>query len=135
MVDKKVIINGKSMMYGTSIKCSPELSTSTTTTFSGNIVQGLDVVPWSIEIGRVRYDSKTTHQELSTLIEAMYTTPYMVTIREIIKPSGEKPYEIVDNYHGCIVEGNDYEIKTDDHTVENLKFKATKRVRMYKDIK
>ena len=33
-------------------------------------------------------------------------------------------YTIVDHYFGGLIDGNDYEIKPDDHTVENLKIKC-----------
>ena len=129
MSDKEIIIDGVTVMYGTSIKASPEVTNSTTQTFDGAINQGLKDVSWSIEISRVRYDSKFGHMRLSQLIDNMMDTPKMVTIRETIRPTGEKPYVVKDNFFGCITDGNDYEIKPDDHTVENLKFKAEKRVR------
>ena len=110
MADKQIIIGGKKLMYGTSVKASPEISSSSTQTFDGAITQGLDNVSWTIEIERVRYDSKTTHQQLSQLIEEMFSHPKNVTIRETVKPSGQTPYTVVDNFFGCIVDGNDYEI-------------------------
>ena len=122
------------MMYGTSIKCSPETNNSTTTTFDGNIVQGTKNVAYSIDLGRVRYDNQVTHRELSEKVEDMMENPDIITVREIIRPSGEAPYCIVDNYFDCITDGNDYEIKPDDHTVENLKFKASRRERKYENI-
>ena len=131
MANKEVIIAGKKMMYGTGVKASPETNNSTTNTFDGPIVQGMKDVPYSIEIDRVRYDSSTTHKELSEKVEDMMENPDMITIRERISPDGEDPYTIVDNYFGCLTDGNDYEIKTDDHTVENLKFKASRRERKY----
>lgn len=134
MPDKEVIIAGKRMMYGTNIKCSPETNNSTTNTFDGNIVQGTKNVAYSIDLGRVRYDSQVTHRELSEKVEDMMETPDIITVREIIRPSGESPYCIVDNYFDCITDGNDYEIKTDDHTVENLKFKASRRERKYENV-
>lgn len=131
MADKEVIIKGKKMMYGTSIKASPETNNSTTNTFDGNITQGTKNVAYSIDLSKVRYDSKVTHRELSETVEDMLENPAMITIREVVRPSGEEPYTIVDNYFDCITDGNDYEIKTDDHTVENLKFKASRRERKY----
>lgn len=129
MADKEIIIDGITVMYGTSVKSSPEVTNSTTQTFDGAVNQGLKDVSWTIEISRVRYDNKFTHMKLSQLIEEMMETPKMVTVRETIRPLGEKPYVVKDNFFGCITDGNDYEIKPDDHTVENLKFKAERRVR------
>ena len=134
MADKEVIIAGKRVMYGTGIKASPEVNNSTTNTFDGNIVQGTKDVAYSIEINRVRYDSQVTHRELSEKVDDMMETPDIITVREIVRPSGEEPYVIVDNFFDCITDGNDYEIKTDDHTVENLKFKASRRERKYEGL-
>lgn len=131
MANKEVIIKGKKMMYGTSIKASPETNNSTTNTFDGNITQGTKNVAYIIDLSKVRYDSKVTHRELSETVDDMLENPAMITIREVVRPSGEEPYTIVDNYFDCITDGNDYEIKTDDHTVENLKFKASRRERKY----
>ena len=130
--DKKIIIGGKTVLYGTSVKASPELKSSSTSTFSGAITSGLGDVSWTVEIERVRYDKKTTHQELSQLLESMFDTPRMVSIRETVRPKGEDPYTVIDNYHGCIVSDNSYEIKADDHTVESLKFIASRRSRVWK---
>ena len=134
MADKEVIIAGKKMMHGTSIKASPETNESTTKTFDGAIVQGNKNVPYSIDLARVRYDDSTTHRELSEKVEDMMENSDIITIREIVRPAGETPYVIVDNYFECITSGNDYEIKPDDHTVENLKFKASRRERKYENI-
>ena len=134
MADKEVIIAGKKVMYGTGIKASPETNNSTTNTFDGNIVQGTKNVAYSIEINRVRYDAQVTHKELSEKIDDMMENPDIITIREIVRPSGEEPYTVVDNFFDCITEGADYEIKTDDHTVENLKFKASRRERKYEGL-
>jgi hypothetical protein len=41
---------------------------------------------------------------------------------------------VVDNFYGCILEGNDYELKPDDNTAENIKFKASSRERYYEDV-
>ncbi len=129
--DKQIIIGGKRLMYGTSVKCSPEISSSSTQTFDGAITQGLDNVSWTIEIERVRYDNKVTHQNISQLIESMFSRAKNVTIRETVKPAGQDPYTVVDNYFGCIVDGADYSISVDEHTVENLKFKASRRERKW----
>lgn len=134
MADKEAWIAGMKMMHGTGIKCSPEVDNSTTKTFDGPIVRGSRNVPHSIEMNKVRYDSQITHRELSEKLLEMMDTPDIITIRETIRPMGEEPYVIVDNYYGCIVDGNDYEIKTDDHTVENLKFKASGMERKYENL-
>ena len=131
-VDKEILIGGKKMMYGTGVKDSPEISDSSTKTFDGAVVQGLKDVPYTIEISKLRYENMTTHRELSEKVEDMMQNPDVITIRETVRPKGEKAYQVIKNHFGCITVGNDYEIKPDDHTVENLKFKSAKRTTKYK---
>ena len=131
MANKEVIIAGKKMMYGTGAKASPETNTTTTPTFDGVINEGLKDVPWTIECSKLRYENMATHRELSEILDSMLYNPQMVTIREtVITP--EEEYTIVDNFFDCLVDGgNDYEVKVEEKTVENLKFKASRRERKY----
>ncbi len=130
MGTKEVIIDGKKMMYGTSAKASPETNTSTTSTFDGVINEGLDEVPWNLEFSKLRYESLATHKELSETLDRMISVPAMVTIRETVRTPDET-YTVVDNYFSCLVNGNDYEIKPEEKTVENIKLKASRRERKY----
>jgi len=130
MVDKQVIIGGKKVAWATSVKASPETNTSSTSTFDGAITQGQDKVAWSLELSKVRYDRLTTHRKFSELLDSMWSKGKMITIRETVHTRDET-YTIVDNYYDCILEGNDYELKTDDYTTESLKFKASRRERKY----
>ena len=130
MVNKEIIIDGKKMMYGTSGKASPETNTSSTSTFDGVINEGLDEVPWSLEFSKLRYESLATHKEMSETLDRMISVPAMVTIRETIH-TPEEVYTVVDNFFNCLVDGNDYEVKPEEKTVENLKFKAARRERKY----
>ena len=117
-------------MYGTSIKASTETNVSTTQTFDGAITQGMDKVAWSLELSKVRYDDSQSYKELHQILDDMLVNPKMVTIRETVHTDTEN-FTIVDNFFGCILEGNDYEIKPDDHTAESIKFKASSRERKY----
>lgn len=132
MADKELWVDGRKLMYGTSIKPSPKIETSSTSTFDEPIVQGLDKIPWDIDASKVRYEDLATHRELSELLDDMLVNPKMVTVREIVH-SKEESYVIVDNFFGCLVSDNNYEVKPDDLTVENLKFTASYRERSYED--
>ena len=57
MAIKEVLIDGKKMFYGTSIKASPETSNTSTPTFDGVVMQGTDNIPWTIELEKMRYES------------------------------------------------------------------------------
>ena len=130
MADKKVIIDGVTVAYATGVKANPETKTATTDTFDGAITQGMDKVAWSIELSKVRFEDSASHKELSQLLDSMMANPKMVTVIETVHSTNEN-YTIVDNYFGCILEGNDYEIKPDDNTSETIKFKASSRERKY----
>ena len=130
MANKEIIIDGKKMMYGTSAKASPETNTSTTSTFDGVINEGLDEVPWSLGFSKLRYESLATHKEMSETLDRMISVPAMVTIRETVRTPDEV-YTVVDNYFNCLVNGNDYEIKPEEKTVENITLKASRRERKY----
>ena len=130
---KRVIINGKTMMNGTSVKGSRETSTNATPTFDGVITQGTRNVSHTLELERVTYEGMTTYMELSNVIEKMIDIPAMVTVEEDIYPTGnEKPFTIIREYHDCVVDGDEYEISPEEHTVESLKFLAAS---MDKDVK
>lgn len=123
MADKELWINGVRMLHGTSIKASKNTSTSTTTTFDEVITNGTNKIGYTIDCGRVSYENRTDYETLRNTIEEMHDVPGEVTIREIHRPPApEKPFTVVENYHNCIVDGGDYEIKPDELTAENLKF-------------
>ncbi len=130
MPSKEIIIDGKKLMYGTSGKASPETNTSSTSTFDGVVNEGLDEVPWNLEFSKLRYEGLTSHRELSETLDRMISIPAMVTIRETVR-TPEEEYTIVDNYYNCLVNGNDYELKPEEKTVENIKLKASRRERKY----
>ena len=130
MADKEIIIGGKTVMYATSVKASPDTKSSTTNTFDGAITQGMSNVAWSVELSKVRFEDLSTHKELSELLDSMLDKPQMVTVRENVHAK-EEDYVIKDNFFGCLLDGNDYELKADDLTSESIKFKASKRERDY----
>jgi len=128
--DKKILIDGITVAYATSVKASPETNSSSTNTFDGAITQGMDKVAWNVELEKVRYDSQMKHRELSQLLDEMLSNPKMVTVIEKVH-TPEESYIVKDNFFGCLLDGNDYEIKADDLTTESIKFKASSRKREY----
>ena len=131
MVDDKQVIIGSdktgvlTMMYGTGVKGSPETQESTTDTFSGAVVQGKKKVAWNLEISKLRYEGMEQHQELSERLESMMENSDDITVIETVYPKGDHPYQVIDHYYGCLVNGNDYEIKPSENTAESLKFRAS----------
>ena len=74
--------------------------------------------------------------ELVTVSGLLFTGRSRLHIRAVeedIYPTGdEKPFTIIREYHDCVVDGDEYEISPEEHTVESLKFLAA---RMDKDAK
>ena len=66
MADKEIIIGGKTVMYATSVKASPETSTSSTATFDGAITQGADKVAWNIELSKIKFKINIDTNIIST---------------------------------------------------------------------
>ena len=132
MSDKEVIIYGKKMMHGTGVKGSRQTQTSSTPTFDGVITEGTRNVPHTIEITKVSYEGLTDYVTLVNTIEEMLDTPGIISVREKKYIPGEKPFVVIYNYHDCIVDGDDYEIKAEEKTVETLKFISARRTKNIK---
>lgn len=139
MADKEVIIGTGNeminMLWGTGVKGNPETSVSSTNTFSGAIVDGTENVPYTLEINRLRYDNMDDHMRLSMKLDKMLQVSDTITVIDTVRPKGAVPYQIIDHYYGCIVDGgNSYEMKVDDKTAEGLKFKCESREREWKTL-
>lgn len=132
MADKIVIIDGITLKNGTGVKGSTETNTSTLSTFDGVIPQGTDKVGETLEIDRASYEGLTDYVTLHNKLRSMLKVPGVITVIEKKYIPNEKPFEIRRNYFDCLVDGKDYEIKPEEHTVENLKFICG---RMEEDVK
>ena len=123
--DKRIAIGGKYLLYGNGIKTSVDTNTSTVSTFDRVIPQGTNKVGHSIELSFVRFQSMDDYISIRKLFNKMLNTPMTVSIAEdIIGDNGDK-YVIREHYYGCLIDGKDYEIKPEERTVENVKFKAS----------
>ena len=114
----------------TNAKGSEETSATVTPTFDGPVPQGNDDNPHSIDISRLDYgkannlSAKESLILITRIIDTMKTVHGMVTIEEDYNPSNEESFAYEKHYFDCLVDGDDFEIKADDQTVNNLKFKA-----------
>lgn len=143
MADEKQIIIGSRnglhgvlrILYGTGVKESPDVSNADSiSTFSGAIVQGTDTISYTLEIEKLRYENMEMHQKLSEKLEYMMRNPEPITVIDTIRPKGEAPYQVKKMYKQCIVSGNDYEMKPDEHTAESLKFTCASRTSEWKQL-
>lgn len=121
--DKRIVIDGVNFGHGTSIKGSRDTSSATTTTFDGVITSGTRNISHSIDFSRIVYEGATNYIDVSRVILKMLEIPAPIFIYQDVQV-GKETVNIRWEYYDCVVDGDDYEIKPEEHTVENLKFKA-----------
>ena len=123
MADKEVIINGKTLVHGRGCKESIEKKSSESIIcFDEAIVDGSDTVSYKLTIDRLVFENRKTYEKLRDTFKKMMKTPGNITTREIIRYKNSKPFVIVKNYSGVILDGKDYEMKPEEHTAQNLSF-------------
>lgn len=115
--------------HGTSIKESRDTNTKTTVCFDEVLNNSTSNTSWAIDVGRVSYEGMSSSIEIEEILEYMLDNDGIVTIREIVRPPNEEPYVKVRNYFNSRLDGEEYELKPDDFTASNLKFKTGRRER------
>lgn len=127
-VTKYVWINGIKVGYGTSVKVTPSIETEETPTFDGPVIDGANEPSHTITIDKLRYSTKAEYVQIEQLLMNMQTVGYPIKIQEKATFKDGK-YWITDVVYDCKLDGNEYELKPDERTVESLSFKGTKRRR------
>ena len=123
MADAEIIINGKTMVHGTGVKESLEKSSAESVVcFDEVLTDGTDQISYKLDIDRIVYESKSYYLALSKIFKKMLSTPGTITTRQTIKYKNNKPFVIVKNYSGCILDGKDYEMKPEERAAQNLSF-------------
>jgi hypothetical protein len=123
MVDKVVIINGKTLVHGTGVKETIEKnSAESTICFDEAIIDGSDTVSYKLTIDRIVFETRKNYEKLRDVFKKMMKTPGTITTREVIRYKNSAPFVIVKNYSGVILDGKDYEMKPEQRSVQNLSF-------------
>ena len=123
MSDREIIINGKTLVHGTGCKESIDKSSADSIVcFDEAITDGSDVVSYKLDIDRIIFENKKTYEQLRDEFNKMLSTPGNITTREIIRFKNEKPFAIVKNFSGCILDGKDYEMKPEEKSAQSLSF-------------
>ena len=123
MADKEIIINGKTLVHGQGVKESIESSSADTIKcFDEVITDGSDVISYKLEIERIVIESRKTYEKLRDTFKKMLKTKGNITTREVIRYKNSAPFVIVKNYHGCILDGKDYEMKPEENSAQKLSF-------------
>ena len=123
MADKEIIINGTTLVHGQGVKESIESSSADTIAcFDEVITDGSDAISYKLEIDRIVIESRETYENLRDTFQKMLKEKGDITTREVIRYSTEEPFVIVKNYHGCILDGKDYEMKPEEKSAQKLSF-------------
>lgn len=126
MADKEVYVNGKKLGFTTTAKASPETNTSTEDTFDGPVNMGSEKVPWSLEISALRYGGVSDYKTVYDTVYKMLSIKGDITFKETVRDDSGNEFTRYDYFNGCITDGLDFEMKPNESTVEELKFKADK---------
>ena len=125
MADKEVIINSKTLVHGQGVKESMSNSSAgEVECFDEVIIDGSDVATYKLDIDRVVFETREDYETLRDEFKKMTKVKGDITTREVIRYVAEEPFVIVKNYHGCILDTKDYEMKVKDKTAEKLSFKC-----------
>jgi len=123
MADKEVIINGKTLVHGQGVKESIDKSTANTTVcFDETITEGSPSVSYKVTVDRLVFEKRKTYEALKKQLDKMISKPGILTTREVIRFKNDKPFVIVKNFTGVILDGRDYEMKPEEHSAQNLTF-------------
>ena len=126
MADKEIIINGKTLVHGQGVKESIDKSTADTIVcFDEVLTDGADTISYKITIDRIVIEKRRTYETLRDIFKKMLKVPGEITTREVVRYKQEKPFVIVKNFHGCIIDGKDYEMKPEELSAQNLSFVAS----------
>ena len=125
MADKEVIINGKTLVHGQGVKETLEnTSAATIECFDEVITDGSDTTTYKLDIDRIVFETREDYELLRDTFKELLHKKGDITTREVVRYSAEEPFVIVKDYHGCILDGKDYEMKVSDKSVEKLSFKC-----------
>ena len=129
MVEKKyVFINDVHVGYATNTKVTPNIETNETPTFDGPVIDGSSDPSHEVSIDKLRYGTKAEYIQLEQLLLNMQTVGYPVVIIEDVKMQ-DGQMRVKDAVYDCKIKSNEYELKADERTAENLSFTGGKRRR------
>ena len=122
MADRSIVIAGNRIVHGTGVKESIEKNQAdTTATFDGNLAFGSDSVSYKLTIDRIAYQSMAAYQTYSRILKQMLSQKREISTYEIVR-FNNAAYRIIKHYHGCILDGKDYEMKPEELSTQNLSF-------------
>lgn len=125
MADKEVMFavgdKSISLRHGQGVKESVETSTSTTVCFDEVITEGAEKVSYKLEIDRIIFETRKEYEDLRDILALMIHIPGEVQTRETIRYKKEE-FTIVKTFTGAILDGDEFEMKPEEHTAQSLSF-------------
>ena len=123
MGEVEIIINQKTLVHGQGVKESIDKSSAESVVcFDETITRGSSAIGYKLDIDKVVYEWYVGYNEMRKIFENMLSTPGMITTREVIRLQGKRPFVIVKEYSGCILDGADYEMKPEELSAQSLSF-------------
>lgn len=131
MADKEIRIAVKhptqgdlsiNLRHGQGVKESVETSTSETICFDEVIVEGAEKTSFKLEIDRILYETRAEYEALRDILNVIQHVPGTVETRETIRYKDEDPFTIVKTFGGAILDGNEFEMKPEEKTAQNMSF-------------
>ena len=123
MAEVEVILNGKTLVHGTGVKESIEKSgAESIVCFDEVLTDGTDQVSYKLDIDRLVFETRNDYVQIRYILKTMLKTPGTITTRETIRYKNSKPWVIVKNYSGCILDGRDFEMKPEEKSAQSLSF-------------
>ena len=89
--------------------------------FDEVITEGAEKVSYKLDIDRVIFETKKEYENLRDILALMIHTPGEVQTRETIRYKKEE-FTIVKTFTGAILEGDEFEMKPEEHTAQSLSF-------------
>lgn len=126
MADKEIQFkyNGKTsnLFNGKNFKESTETETNKEICFDGVVTSGSPITPYTVEVERIRFETKQDYIQLRDIVEASKSQGIQITTKEVIRPNNSPAFTIITNYFGCILDSKDFEMNPKEKSTENWKF-------------
>ena len=123
MADREIVIAGQKLVHGQGVKESIDKSNADSVVcFDETITMGSENISYKLEIDRVVFEGMGDYKRLSAILRTMLSQKRDISTFEIIRYKNAKPYLITKHFHGCILDGRDYEMKPQELSAQNLSF-------------
>jgi hypothetical protein len=123
MANREIVIAGQTLVHGQGVKESIDKSNADSVVcFDETITMGAENISYKLEIDRIVFEGMGAYKRLSAVLQTMLSQKRDISTFEIIRYKNAAPYMITKHFHGCILDGRDYEMKPEEFSAQNLTF-------------